>query len=65
MAVVENRGPHLQAVGLALVTTAIISTLLRAYTRIFIVKRFGFDDYCMIAAIVSVQALDMWNVIEY
>jgi hypothetical protein len=55
METVPNRGPRLQAVGIALVSTALLSTLLRVYTRMFIVKRFGLDDWCMIAALVSIR----------
>ncbi|KAF4460971.1 integral membrane PTH11 [Fusarium albosuccineum] len=50
---VPSRGPELQAVCYTLVTTAIISTLLRCYVRVRMVKNFGFDDYCMCAALCS------------
>ncbi|KAJ3955279.1 hypothetical protein N0V92_008194 [Colletotrichum tropicale] len=46
----ENRGPELFAVGVTLVTAAGIAILLRCYARICLVKNFGFDDYCMLAA---------------
>nr|XP_036578635.1 uncharacterized protein CTRU02_11555 [Colletotrichum truncatum]KAF6785930.1 integral membrane protein [Colletotrichum truncatum] len=49
---IENRGPELFAVGVTLVTTAGISIILRCYARIFLVKNFGFDDYCMVGAMV-------------
>ncbi|KAH0438594.1 hypothetical protein CcaCcLH18_03301 [Colletotrichum camelliae] len=48
----ENRGPELFAVGITLVTAAGIAILLRCYARICLVKNFGFDDYCMLAAMV-------------
>ncbi|KAK2778795.1 hypothetical protein CKAH01_11569 [Colletotrichum kahawae] len=48
----ENRGPELFAVGITLVTAADIAILLRCYARICLVKNFGFDDYCMLAAMV-------------
>lgn len=50
---VENRGPELQAVGYTLLTAATIAISLRCYTRVFLVKNFGFDDWCMLAAMVS------------
>ncbi|KAF4784681.1 hypothetical protein HER10_EVM0011124 [Colletotrichum scovillei] len=53
MAEIENRGPQLVAVGITLVTTAIVATTLRCYVRIFLVKNFGVDDWCMLAAITS------------
>lgn len=52
MAEIENRGPELFAVGIALVTTAAVSILLRCYVRIFLVRNFGFDDWSMIFAMV-------------
>ncbi|KAF9872592.1 hypothetical protein CkaCkLH20_10089 [Colletotrichum karsti] len=48
----ENRGPELFAVGVTLVTAAGIAIVLRCYSRICLVKNFGFDDYCMLAAMV-------------
>ncbi|KPM36352.1 hypothetical protein AK830_g10220 [Neonectria ditissima] len=50
---IENRGPELQAVCYTLLVTAIISTLLRCYVRTRLVKNFGFDDWCMLAALTS------------
>lgn len=49
---IENRGPELQAVACTLVSVAIVSTLLRCYVRVFKVKSFGFDDWCMVFAVV-------------
>ena len=49
---IENRGPELQAVCCTLVVAAAVAMLLRCYTRIFLVKSFGFDDWCMIFALV-------------
>ena len=51
---VENRGPQLQAVCYTLAVTAVISSLLRFYVRLRLVKNFGFDDWGMGAALVSV-----------
>ncbi|KAI9159065.1 hypothetical protein HJFPF1_07072 [Paramyrothecium foliicola] len=47
----ENRGPELQAVCYTLVITAFVACVLRCYTRALIVKSFGFDDWCMLAAL--------------
>jgi hypothetical protein len=49
---IENRGPELQAVGYTLVVAATVATVLRCYTRVYLVKCFGFDDWCMIFALV-------------
>ncbi|KAI1451434.1 hypothetical protein F4805DRAFT_473673 [Annulohypoxylon moriforme] len=53
MATVENRGPELMRVCIALLTTAVIAISLRCYTRLGIVKAFGADDWTMMAATVS------------
>ncbi|KAJ0165375.1 hypothetical protein CTA2_11473 [Colletotrichum tanaceti] len=51
MTEIENRGPQLVAVGITLVTAAVIATVLRCYVRLFLVKNFGVDDWCMLGAI--------------
>ncbi|KAI0144917.1 hypothetical protein BJ166DRAFT_80602 [Pestalotiopsis sp. NC0098] len=53
MAVVENRGPQLLVVCITLLTIAIVSMSLRVFTRLFIVKGFGKDDYLMVFAAIS------------
>ncbi|KAI1204350.1 uncharacterized protein F4807DRAFT_465795 [Annulohypoxylon truncatum] len=53
MATVENRGPELMRVCIALLTTTVIAISLRCYTRLGIVKAFGADDWTMMAATVS------------
>ncbi|KAH6673928.1 hypothetical protein F5X68DRAFT_270579 [Plectosphaerella plurivora] len=50
---VENRGPQLQAVAYTLLVTAVISVLLRTYVRVMLVRNFGVDDWCMVAATIS------------
>ncbi|KAK2039456.1 hypothetical protein LZ31DRAFT_84940 [Colletotrichum somersetense] len=50
MAQIENRGPQLVAVGLTLVISAFVATVLRCYVRFFLVKNFGIDDWFMIVA---------------
>ncbi|TPX18570.1 uncharacterized protein E0L32_002427 [Thyridium curvatum] len=49
----EDRGPELAAVCWTFVTTAFVATALRCYVRTRIVKRFGLDDWTMLAALVS------------
>ncbi|KAI1497914.1 hypothetical protein F5X99DRAFT_395330 [Biscogniauxia marginata] len=53
MSIVENRGPELLKVCIILLTTAVIATSLRCYTRLGVVKAFGADDWTMMAATVS------------
>ncbi|KAI1871914.1 hypothetical protein JX265_005900 [Neoarthrinium moseri] len=53
MAVVENRGPELLKVCITLLTFAVIATLLRCYTRLWVVKAFGADDWTMVFACIS------------
>ncbi|ETS77036.1 hypothetical protein PFICI_10910 [Pestalotiopsis fici W106-1] len=50
---VENRGPQLLVVCITLLTIAIISMSLRIFTRVFIVKGFGRDDFLMVFASIS------------
>ncbi|KAI3398338.1 hypothetical protein diail_9430 [Diaporthe ilicicola] len=47
---IENRGPELRGVAIALVTMATVSFILRAYVRARMVKAFGVDDWFMLAA---------------
>ncbi|TDZ16460.1 hypothetical protein Cob_v010796 [Colletotrichum orbiculare MAFF 240422] len=49
---IENRGPQLYAVGVTLSTTASLAIVLRCYVRAFLVKNFGFDDCCMVVAMI-------------
>lgn len=51
---VENRGPELQAVCAAFVSAAFVSTVLRCYVRLRLVKAFGLDDYFMVVATVCI-----------
>lgn len=51
---IEDRGPELAAVCWTFVTTAFVATALRCYVRTRIVKRFGLDDWTMLAALVSI-----------
>jgi hypothetical protein len=56
---VENRGPELQAVCYTLAVAAVIATSLRCFVRVLLVKNFGFDDWCMCSALVSLSHLDI------
>lgn len=47
---VENRGPELLYVCAVMVSLAFVSTVLRVYVRLGIVKAFGIDDWFMVAA---------------
>ncbi|UKZ82889.1 hypothetical protein TrVFT333_010689 [Trichoderma virens FT-333] len=46
----DNRGPQLLAVNIFFGIVALITVILRGYTRAFIVKAFGADDWLMFAA---------------
>ena len=50
---VDDRGPQLQAVCSTFLATAVISTLLRIYTRLGLVKSFGLDDWFMTGAMLA------------
>ncbi|KAI1855171.1 hypothetical protein JX266_000036 [Neoarthrinium moseri] len=50
---IENRGPPLFAIDVFFMTLAIITSLLRFYTRIFMVKAFGIDDWFMLIATIA------------
>ncbi|KAH6645813.1 hypothetical protein BKA67DRAFT_86689 [Truncatella angustata] len=47
---IENRGPQLLSVDIVFMTLAIITTLLRCYVRLFMVKSWGIDDWFMVLA---------------
>lgn len=48
----DNRGPQLLSVNIAFGIVAVITVLLRSYTRVFVVKAFGPDDWFMAVATV-------------
>lgn len=50
---VDNRGPALLGVNIALSIVTCTVVLLRCYTRTFIVKAFGVDDWLMVFATAS------------
>lgn len=52
MASSDNRGPELLYVCAVMVGMAFISTVLRVYVRLGVVKAFGIDDWFMVAATV-------------
>lgn len=49
----EDRGPALLGVNYLFLTMAVAASALRCYTRLFIVRSFGIDDYFMAVATVS------------
>lgn len=59
MAEIENRGPELFNVVVTLMVISIVICILRIYTRLFIVKVFGLDDWFMCAAAVSFVLFDV------
>lgn len=50
---IENRGPGLAAVAIALVIAAVVSFCLRAFVRLRMVKSFGVDDWFMLLATIT------------
>lgn len=55
----ENRGPELLAVNIVFCSLTGIIVLLRCYTRVFIVKAFGTDDWIMLLAMVYIPLLEV------
>lgn len=55
----ENRGPELLAVNIVFCVLTGIIVLLRCYTRVFIVRAFGTDDWIMLAAMVYIPLLEV------
>ncbi|KAJ2986282.1 hypothetical protein NUW58_g5102 [Xylaria curta] len=53
MASVPNRGPELFAVCVTLLTVSVVAFALRIYTRVFIVKAWGVDDWWMSFAAIT------------
>ena len=52
----EDRGSQLQAVVTTFVSTAVVATSLRCYTRAFVLKgAWGIEDWLMVLATVSVN----------
>lgn len=49
----EGRAPEFFTILVVMIIFATVSTLLRVYVRLRIVKAFGRDDYLMVAALVS------------
>ncbi|KAK6078917.1 integral membrane protein [Seiridium cupressi] len=53
MATIDNRGPQVRAVASTVFALAFVALLLRCYVRLRIAKAFGWDDWFMVAAMVS------------
>lgn len=49
---VENRASQITAVAVTFIALTWISTLLRCFVRIYVVKHFGSDDYFAVASLV-------------
>lgn len=49
---IPNRAPQLLGVNYFFAVLAFLTVVLRCYVRIFIVKRFSFDDLVMVVAMV-------------
>jgi hypothetical protein len=64
MAEIENRGPQLLGVDVFFIILALITTLLRCYVRIFMVKSWGKEDWFMLAATVGHILLSRARIIE-
>ena len=50
-----NRGPQLEAVTIAFLTFSTICVALRLYVRLRLTKFFGYDDYLLVGAAVSLK----------
>lgn len=50
---IENRGPQLEAIAIALLVFALVSFSLRVHVRACMVKAFGLDDWFMSAAAIT------------
>jgi hypothetical protein len=54
---VDNRGPQLAGVVIAMVSLAVVTMSLRVYVRVWI-RAWGLDDWFMLSAVVSLRDLD-------
>lgn len=52
----ENRGPELLVVTAVMVSMAFVSTVLRCFVRLVMVKAWGIDDWFMVAATVRLNS---------
>jgi hypothetical protein len=53
----DNRGPSLEVVSAVFVALAFMTAVARFYTRAFIVRSFGTDDWAMVCALVRASSL--------
>lgn len=53
----DSRGPQLLSINIAFGVVAVITVILRTYTRLFIVKAFGGDDWFALVATVRGQQI--------
>ena len=54
----QDRGPQLAGTCGALLALAIVAVSVRCYVRLTITKSFGYDDWLMVATLVSTSVLD-------
>ncbi|KAK6346551.1 hypothetical protein TWF696_006675 [Orbilia brochopaga] len=52
--VVENRQTSMYIIDCVFFALAVVMVLMRIYTRVFIIHKFGLDDWCMVLALISV-----------
>lgn len=57
----DNRGPELLIVNIVFFVVSAIIVLLRCYTRAFVAKAFGKDDWLMVIATVSATHASRWD----
>ncbi|KAK6343677.1 hypothetical protein TWF730_011266 [Orbilia blumenaviensis] len=52
--VVHNRQLSMYIIDIVFFVLAVVMVLMRIYTRVFIIRRFGLDDWCIVMALISV-----------
>lgn len=57
----ENRGTELLVVNIVFFSITAVIVLLRCYTRVFISKAFGLDDWLMALSTVSKASIESLN----
>lgn len=51
----QNRGPQVTTISITFLVLSWVTTVLRCYVRIFIVKHFGADDYLAVLTLVKLS----------
>lgn len=57
---VQNRAPQITAVSILFISLSWITTLLRCYVRVFVVKHFGADDYLALISLAAFSVFQMF-----